>query len=618
MARPTLSTAMPTVPLSQARSADDCQEEQMEMESSPGSQLKPVDQEAQEQPGKNKGGWITFPFLAANMLGLGLAINATTSNLQVYLLKEYNVESIDAAQIANIVRGSLNLVPVAGAVVSDAYFGSFPVILAGTAVNVLFTGQKTIGKLLDGITVQMLATVFYKRILSDLNVIGTGLQSFVLFTLSAALPSLRPPPCAPPAAACQHGTPGQLAVLYAAVCLLAIGAGGTRFNLATMGADQFASLRDQDTFFNWYFVFLNTSFLIGDTVVIYLQDDVSWSLGFGVCVATSAASLVVLLLGVRYYRMPAPKGSPYTGLARVVVAAVRKARVDVAGQVQYCLEDGAVAEVKGFLNRAAMITASDISTGPSGGRRSGGSWRLCTVQQVEDLKSLLRVLPLWSSGILISVSIGVMVGMIILQALAMDRSLGPDFKVPAGSIGVCSFIAFIAATAVLDRAVFLIWRRATGALPTPLQRVGAGHVVNILCMVSAALVERRRLGVVRAHPGADEAPGWVTPMSVLWLLIPLCIAGVGEALHFPGNMAFYYQEFPKTLRSTATAMAPLLIALGFYLSTVFVDVVRRVTSWLPGNINQGRLDNVYWAVVAVTTVNFGYFLICVSLYNNRK
>jgi solute carrier family 15 (peptide/histidine transporter), member 3/4 len=72
-----------------------------------------------------------------SMLGLGLAINGTSSNLLVYLLKEYNVESIDAAQIANIVRGCLDLAPVAGAVVSDSYFGSFPVILAGTAINVL-------------------------------------------------------------------------------------------------------------------------------------------------------------------------------------------------------------------------------------------------------------------------------------------------------------------------------------------------------------------------------------------------------------------------------------------------------------------------------------------------
>ncbi|KAI4967809.1 hypothetical protein ZWY2020_014061 [Hordeum vulgare] len=560
------------------------------MESSPRPEPKPSDQEGQAKGETKQGGWITLPFIAGSMLGLGLAINGTTSNLQIYLIKQYNVDSIDAAQIANIVRGSLNFVPVAGAILSDSYLGCFPVILAGAAINVL---------------------------------------SFVLFTLSAALPSLRPPHCPAPSAACQRGTPEQLAVLYAAASLLAIGTGGTRFNVATMGADQFGGEREQDTFFNWYFVFLSASFLVGDTAIVYIQDGVSWALGFGVCLAATAFSLALFLLGARYYRMPAAKGSPYSELARVVVAAVHKARVHVGalGPVQYYVGDNAVAGSAGegapskrlsFLNRAAMITATDNPMGDaSGGRRTSG-WRLCKVQQVEDLKSVLGVFPLWSSGIMISVSIGVMIGMIILQALAMDRSLGPRFKIPAGSITVCSLVAFIAITPVLDRAVFPLWRRITGMPPSPLQRVGLGHVVNITGMVVAALVERRRLSVVHAHDGADGEAGWVTPMSVLWLLLPLGVVGIGEALHFPGNMAFYYLEFPKTLRSLATAMAPLLIAMGFYLSTVFVDVVRRVTAWLPENINQARLDNVYWTLAVAVTVNFGYFLICVSRYRYQN
>ncbi|XP_047079049.1 protein NRT1/ PTR FAMILY 2.6-like [Lolium rigidum] len=428
-------------------------------------------------------------------------------------------------------------------------------------------------------------------------------------------------------AACKHGTPGQLIVLYAAVLLLAIGTGGTRFNVATMGADQFSSSRDQDTFFNWYFVFLYTSFLIGDTAIVYLQDEVSWALGFGVCLAATGVSLALLLAGAGYYRKPAPKGSPYAELARVVVAAVRNGRADVGSARYYVGDDGSIADSAGegapskrlrFLNCAAMITATDNAMEtPPGGRRTG-SWRLCTVQQVEDLKSLLGVLPVWSAGITLSVSIGVMIGMIVLQALAMDRSIGDHFKIPAGSITVCTLVAFIAVTPVLDRAVFPLWRRIAGTPPSALQRVGLGHVVNIVGMVVAALVERRRLGIVRELHDADEATGWVTPMSVLWLVLPLAVVGIGEALHFPGNMAFYYLEFPKSLRSLATAMAPLLIAMGFYLGTVYVDVVRRVTPWLPGNINQGRLDNVYWTLAVVVTINFGYFLVCARRYRYQE
>ncbi|CAM0947601.1 unnamed protein product [Alopecurus aequalis] len=565
-----------------------------EMESSPTFQLKPLDLDQEEaQPkgntAKKQGGWITLPFIAGCMIGLGLAINGTSSNLQIYLIKQYNVQSIDAAQIGNIVRGSLNFLPLAGAILSDSFFGYFPVILAGAATNVL---------------------------------------AFVLFTLSAALPSLRPPQCpAPSDPSCQHGTPGQFAVLYAAVFLLAIGTGGTRFNVATMGAAQFSRSRDQDTFFNWYFVFLYTSYLVGDTAIVYIQDGVSWALGFGVCLATTVFSFVMLLAGARYYRPPAPKGSPYSELARVIVAAVRKGRADVGGARYYTGDDAAVADSASegapskrltFFNRAAMITESDDSVDTAGGGRGASSWRLCRVQQVEDLKAVLGVLPVWSAGIVLSVSIGVTIGMVILQALTMDRSIGHRFKIPAGSITVCSLMAFIAFTPVLDRAVFPLWRRAVGTPLTALQRVGLGHVVQIAAMVVAALVERRRLGIVSELHGADQAAGWVTPMSVLWLVFPLALVGIGEALHFPGNMAFYYLEFPKSLRSLATAMAPLLIAMGFYLGTAYVGVVRRVTAWLPANINKGRLDNVYWSLAVVVTINFGYFLVCACRYKYQN
>lgn len=558
------------------------------MERSPGSQLiKSVDQEGQlveieKAAGRKKGGWITLPFIVGSVLGLGLATSTTTTNLVVYLIKEYNIESINATQISNIFRGSINLVPVAAAVVADSYSGCFPVAVAGTAINVL---------------------------------------SLALLTLSATLPSLRPPHCAAPPqaqpAACQHASPGQLAVLYGAVCLLVVGAGATRFTIATLGADQFGSAREQDSFFSWFFVSLYGSFVVGDTAIIYLQDSVSWALGFEICLAATVASLAMLLLGARYYRMPAPKGSPYAGLLRVVVATARKARVDVRalGPVQYYVGDGAVADAGSdgaptkmlrFLNRAAIVvTASDASAS-----------RLCTVQQVEDLKTLLGVIPVWSSSIFVSVSVAVNIGLIVLQALAMDRSLGPRFTIPAASVGVSSLVVFIAATPVLERAVFPLWRGLRGALPTPLQRVGLGHAFNIAAMVAAALVERQRLSVLRAHHGA--AGQVVAPMSVLWLLIPLALLGVSEALHFPGNLAFCYQEFPKTLRSMGTAMAPLIIALGFYLSTVFVDVVRKVTAWLPANINQGRIDNVYWAVAAAAAINFGYFLVCACRYKSRN
>lgn len=136
---------------------------------------------------------------------------------------------------------------------------------------------------------------------------------------------------------CETASAGQLAVLYISLGLLAVGTGGTRFNTMTMGADQFDKPRDQDIFFNWYFIGLYAGAILGGTAIIYVEDSVSWALGFGLCAAIGAISAIVLLLGVGLYHKPSAQGSPFTDLARVVVAAIRKRRIVVPpNNLGYC------------------------------------------------------------------------------------------------------------------------------------------------------------------------------------------------------------------------------------------------------------------------------------------
>uniref|UniRef100_A0A0E0FZ58 J domain-containing protein n=1 Tax=Oryza nivara TaxID=4536 RepID=A0A0E0FZ58_ORYNI len=457
------------------------------------------------------------------------------------------------------------------------------------------------------------------------------MQSFVLFTLTAALPSLLPPPCqrgagggGATATSCEPPNAAQSAVLYAALCLLAAGNGGTRYNMAALGADQFAGegqprrRRQGGGFFSCYFAFLYASYATGDTVLVYVQDGVSWALGFGVCVATTGLALAALLLGSRHYRRPVPKGSPFTAMARVAVAAARKATVDLGLRVQYyhgCNRDDAVPRADQapsdrfrFLNRAAMVVAGET-------REEDGSvakpWRLCTVQQVEDVKSVVRVLPLWSSGILVSVTVNAQVSLTVLQALTMDRAVGPSFAVPAASITVTVLAAFVLAAALFDRVAAPLCAAAGKLAITPLRRVGLGHALNVASMAVAALVERRRIGAARGRAAAAAA---VVPMSVLWLVPQLALTGAEEALHLPGNTALFYGELPASLRGTATAMPPLFIAAGSYLSAEAVDAVRRGTTWLPDDLNASRLDCMYWTLAVLAAVNLGYFLLCATTY----
>lgn len=62
-------------------------------------------------------------------------------------------------------------------------------------------------------------------------------------------------------------------------------------------------------------------------MIVYIQDSVSWGLGFGLSAAANLVGVAVLLLGKRFYYLRKPEGSPFTSLAQVIVAAMKKKRL---------------------------------------------------------------------------------------------------------------------------------------------------------------------------------------------------------------------------------------------------------------------------------------------------
>ena len=95
------------------------------------------DHESHDSQIPDSGGWITFPFIAGALTGLTLAAGGWGANLIVYLIEEFNVKRIDAAQISNVVGGSSSLFPIVGAIAADSFFGSFSVIALSSCVSLL-------------------------------------------------------------------------------------------------------------------------------------------------------------------------------------------------------------------------------------------------------------------------------------------------------------------------------------------------------------------------------------------------------------------------------------------------------------------------------------------------
>ncbi|KAF3782665.1 NRT1-PTR FAMILY 2-6 protein [Nymphaea thermarum] len=539
---------------------------------------------------RRKGGWLLCCYIltviAAIKTGssalLSFATYGAAANLIVYLVQQFNVSRIAAVQIFNIVNGCGAMSPLVGGIISDSFAGCFSVILAASIISFL---------------------------------------GLVPMTLTAILQSLRPPPCTSLSNSCKPPSAFQYAILYVSLALVCVGIGGSRFTMATFGANQFEDPKRQETFINWFFVGFNVAMIMASTVVVFVQDTVGWAWGYGICLAANVINIVIFLIGKWHYKeVKKPQGSPFTGIARVVIAAIRKRKVALSTNVSdyfyqdYQMNTKQMCQVtSNCLNRAAIITEGDTHSDGSLAKH----WRLCTTQQVEDIKRIINILPLWSSNIFLHAPIGVQSSLTILQALTMDHHLGAHFKIPASSFPVFALVAGSFFIAFLNHVVYPVCRKLLGSSPTLLLRIGAGHVLSITSMVASALVEARRLHVAHGHNLTNQKDYAIVPMSALWLVAPLVIVGAGEACHLPGQVSLYYEDFPTSLKGTETALMSVIVAVAFYLRAVIVNAVKKSTVWLPNDINYGRVDNVFWMLAVVGTLNFCYFILCAKWYRKQ-
>uniref|UniRef100_A0A1J3J1Q0 Protein NRT1/ PTR FAMILY 2.7 n=2 Tax=Noccaea caerulescens TaxID=107243 RepID=A0A1J3J1Q0_NOCCA len=543
--------------------------------SDPSDAEAPISAESSSK--RRSGGWITFPFIIPTFFFLSIAVFGWLVNLIVFLIEQFNMKSIAAAQVSNIVNGCIFMFPALGAIAADSFFGTIPVI----SVSAL-----------------------------------SSLMGVVLLTLTVSIDSLRPKHCETASSLCQSPSKIQLGVLYIAITLASIGAGGSRFTLATAGANQFEKTKDQGRFFNWYFFTWYLAAATSTTGVIYAQENISWTFGFGLCLAANLLGVIVFISGRRFYKHDKPLGSPFTSLVRVIFAAVLKRKAVISNNDKdYHHESSTATPTKSFrfFNRAALKQEDEVKQDGT----ISYPWRLCSVQQVEDFKAVIRIIPLALAIIFLSTPIAMQLSLTVLQGLVMDRRLGPNFKIPAGSLQVITLLSTCLFIIVNDRFLYPFYQKLTGKFPTPLQRVGVGHVFNILSMGLTALVEAKRLKIVEKGQFLESSSS-VADMSALWLFPSLVIVGIGEAFHFPGNVALCYQEFPESMKSTATSITSVVIGICFYTSSAITDLIQRTTEWLPDDINHGRVDNVYWVLVIGGVLNLVYFLVCSWFYTYRN
>ncbi|KAL1564878.1 protein NRT1/ PTR FAMILY 4.3-like [Salvia divinorum] len=496
---------------------------------------------------------------AAFLLGLQgfeiMAIAAVGNNLITYVINEMHFPLSKSANIVTNFIGTLFILSLLGGFLSDSYLGCFWTTLIFSFIE---------------------------------------LSGLILLSVQAHMPELKPPPCdmVKDSAQCVEAKGLQALIFFVALYLVALGSGCVKPNMIAHGADQFnqddkKQSKKLSSYFNAAYFAFSLGELVALTLLVYVQTHSGMDVGFGVSAAAMAMGLIIIISGTLLYRNKPPRGSVLTPIAQVIVAAT-------INRKQVCPSDNSIPNSQltlrfRFLNKACIIKNEEDSEEES-------KWRVCSVKQVEQVKTLISVVPILCCTIIFNTILAQLQTFSVQQGAAMNTHLSASLRIPPASLQAIPYLILIFAVPLYDA--------AAPRCITPLRRLGAGLLLATFSMVAAALVERKRRDSTVA-------------LSIWWIAPQFVIFGVSEMLTAVGLLEFFYKQPLEGMRASLTAVTYCSYSFGFFFSSVLVSAVNGATGWLSDNdLDKDRLDLFYWLLAVLSFLNFLNYLFWSNWYSS--
>lgn len=545
----------------------------------------------------SSGRWAAGSLILLNQGLATLAFFGVGVNLVLFLTRVLQQDNAAAANNVSKWTGTVYIFSLVGAFLSDSYWGRY----------------KT-------------CAIFQ----------GIFVMGLVSLSLTSYMFLVKPNGCGDEDHPCKTHTSLEIGLFYISTYMVALGNGGYQPNIATFGADQFDGEHPREghakvAFFSYFYLALNLGSLFSNTFLGYFEDEGLWTLGFWVSTGSAFAALVLFLLGTPRYRHFKPSGNPIARISQVVVAATKKwtLKMPPGSDALYELHGKECASQGGrrmlhthgfkFLDKAAYITSEDSD------RQSEGHlspWSLCTVTQVEEVKCIMRLLPIWLCTIIYSVVFTQMASLFVEQGAAMNTTVGNFDIPPAGmsAFDILSVAFFVFISRRVLEPIFKKIRKVESGL-TQLQRMGVGLIIAIVAMVTAGTVEIFRLRFLKKD--CTDCNG-SSSLSILWQAPQYILIGASEVFMYVGQLEFFNDQAPEGLKTFGSALCMTSISLGNYVSSLLVSIVMKISTednmpgWIPGNLNRGHLDRFFFLLAGLTAIDFVIYLACANWYKSVK
>uniref|UniRef100_A0A5B6YHU2 Uncharacterized protein n=1 Tax=Davidia involucrata TaxID=16924 RepID=A0A5B6YHU2_DAVIN len=539
------------------------------------------------------GKWKACAFLVGYEAFERMAFYGVASNLVVYLTTQLHEDTVSSVRNVNNWSGSVWITPILGAYIADSYLGRFWTFTVSSLIYVM---------------------------------------GMVLLTMAVSLKFMKP---ACTNGVCNKASTSQIAFFYSSLYIIAVGAGGTKPNISTFGADQFDDYNPHEkelkaSFFNWWMFSSFIGALVATLGLVYVQENLGWGLGYGIPTVGILVSLFIFYIGVPMYRHKVRKTkSPAGDLLRVPIAAFANSNLQLPShpselhefEMQHYITTGKRrvhhTPIFRFLDKAAIKQGNANAN-------ANASRPPCTVTQVEGAKLVLGMVMIWLVTLIPSTIWAQINTLFVKQGTTLDRRLGSSFQIPAASLGSFVTLSMLLSVPMYDRYFVPLMRQKTGNPRgiTLLQRLGIGFIIQTIAIAIAFAVEVRRMHVIRVQHLAGTKE--IVPMSIFWLLPQYVLLGIADVFNAIGLLEFFYDQSPEDMQSLGTTFFTSCIGVGNFLNSFLVTMVDKFTgrgggkSWIGNNLNDSHLDYYYSFLLVLSTINLGAFLLASSKYIYKR
>jgi len=195
--------------------------------------------------------------------------------------------------------------------------------------------------------------------------------------------------------------------------------------------------------------------------------------------------------------------------------------------------------------------------------------------------------------------------------------LNTFIKLSPATLNVFDSVVIMFLIPVVDRVLYPALARC-GVQLSMVTKIAIGFSFAGLSVVCAGVTEiaRKHSEIIPGALGESPCPGGqpMTSFSIWWQTPQYMLIGLGEVFAAITCYELFYSEVPPHMRSVCQSINLLCTAFGSLAAAGFNSIMQ---GWIPQNLNEGKLENVFFVLAVLMAVNIAAFKLLSANFDHR-